>query len=281
MTTEKAYQETLDYLYSYVDYSLTRNLKFTNFVFNLDRMEALAHGLGSPEKRFPIVHIAGTKGKGSTGAFIAGALHQAGYKVGFYTSPHMEDFCERIQINRSPISHQRFVDVIEKMKPVIAQIEHVSTFDIATAAAFEYFAEEKVDIAVVEVGLGGRLDSTNIVNPLVSVITALSMDHMNVLGDTLEKIAAEKGGIIKTARPVISSPQKPGALNVLQSLAVERNAPLTVSADRYPSEPVSHSLVGQKFNLRTPTGDDILIEIPLLGDHQRENAVTAFAVLQE
>lgn len=280
LATELDYQAALDYLYSFVDYSLTRNLKFTNFIFNLDRMQALASHLGSPHLSYPIVHIAGTKGKGSTGVLIATALQCAGYKVGLYTSPHMEDFCERIQINRQPISHSDLADLIEKLKPAAASVENVSTFDLTTAGAFLYFAEQKVDIAVVEVGLGGRLDSTNIVTPVVSVITALSMDHINVLGDTLEKISYEKGGIIKPGVPVVVSPQKHEAMEVLRSLAVERNSEFIYTEERYKAVEKKHSLDGQSFTIFESNQPAADVKLNLLGEHQRENAVTAFACLQ-
>ncbi len=277
---ETAYQDALDYLFKFVDYSLTRNLKFSEEAFNLERMRTLAEFFGSPQFEFPVVHIAGTKGKGSTGAMIAAALQFSGYKVGFYSSPHLEDFNERIQINRQPISHARLVELVERIKPAAEANPHVSTFDLVTAACFLYFADEKVDIAVIEVGLGGRLDSTNVVSPLVSVITSLSMDHMKVLGDTLEKISFEKAGIIKPGRPVVASPQKPAALDVIKKIAAERGSPLTISSEKYPSEPLQHSLDKQNFRMQTAEGVWEEFSIPLLGRHQIENAVTAYAALQ-
>ena len=277
---ETAYQATLDFLYQFVDHSLTRNLTFSEEAFNLNRMRNLVKALGSPEEKFPAVHIAGTKGKGSTGAMIEAALRAAGYKVGFYTSPHLIDFNERIQINRQPISHKQLVDLVELIRGVIAIHADISTFDLTTALAFLHFARQEVDIAVLEVGLGGRLDSTNVISPLVSVITSLSMDHMKVLGDTLAKISFEKAGIIKAGKPVVVSPQKAEALEVIRKVAAERGADLTVSAEVYPSRLIEHNLEKQKFSIRTASGVEEEFTIPLLGRHQIENAVTAYASLQ-
>ncbi|MEW6180062.1 MAG: folylpolyglutamate synthase/dihydrofolate synthase family protein [Chloroflexota bacterium] len=279
---EKSYQDTLDYLYRFVDYSLTRNLQFSADKFDLSRMAALLEKLGNPQERYPVVHIAGTKGKGSTAAMIAAVLQAAGYKTGFYISPHLEDFCERIQINRQYIPRWRLVEIVEKMKPAIEQIERLTTFELTTAAGFLYFAEEEVDIAVIEVGLGGRLDATNLVTPLVSVITSISYDHIKVLGDTLEKIAREKAGIIKNQRPVVSSPQHPEALTAITDIAKERNAPLRVASDWYRAEVVERNLAYQRVQINPAHADGnegFEIKIPLLGDHQVENALTALTAL--
>lgn len=283
---EAAYQSTLDYLYSFVDYSLTRSLRYSPEKFDLGRMHKLVEWLGSPHRKYPVVHVAGTKGKGSTSAMIAGVLQDAGYKVGLYTSPHMIDFTERIQINRVAVSHEDLVFLVDQLKPAVEQIKQLTTFELTTAAGFLYFAQNDVDIAVIEVGLGGRLDSTNVVDPLISVITSLSMDHMNVLGDTLEKIAAEKGGIIKTERPVIIAPQKPEAIQVLKQIAEERQSPLTLVEEMYSVMPIRHSLAGQEFEIfhKESAGippEGIPIYLPLLGQHQTQNAVTAFAVLEK
>lgn len=278
-----AYQQTLDYLYSFVDYSLTRNLQFSADKFNLENMKELLSVLEHPEQRYPIVHIAGTKGKGSTGAMIAAALQAAGYKTGLYTSPHLEDFCERIQINREPIPASHLVEIVERMKPAIGRIQRLTTFELTTAAGFLYFAQENVDIAVIEVGLGGRLDSTNVVQPLVSVITSISLDHMKVLGDTVEKIALEKAGIIKANRPVVVSVQKPEVLSLIEDIARQRNAPF-YCADRYFRAAIlERTLEYQRFtieNVNSPNEPLVEVKIPLLGDHQVENALTAWTTLR-
>ena len=208
---DEAYQKALDYLYSYVDYSLTRNLRYSADKFNLGRMEELMSRLGNPHQQYPVIHIAGTKGKGSISAVIASALKTAGYSTGLYTSPHLQEYTERIQINRQQIPREELVTLLEEMKPYAEQIDQITTFELTTALGFLYFARQKVNVAVVEVGLGGRLDATNIVSPLVSIISSLSLDHMAVLGDTLAKIAFEKAGIIKPGRPVVMAPQKEAA----------------------------------------------------------------------
>ena len=247
MGTETAYNLALDYLYSFVDYSLKHASELAKADFSLDRMFALMDALGNPQTKYPVIHVAGTKGKGSTSALCASALMAAGYKVGLYTSPHLEDYCERIQVNGQPISHEQMVELVEIIKPAVAKIPKLTTFEITTAIGFLAFAKQKVDAAVVEVGLGGRLDATNVVTPRVSVITSLSMDHMAVLGDTLAKIAGEKAGIIKDGVPVVSAPQKEEALEVLLRIARERGASLTWVGRDVTFEPQSTSLDGQSF----------------------------------
>lgn len=296
-TVETAYQHTLDYIYKFIDHSLTRNLRYSEEKFDLGRMEAFMERLGNPQNDYPVIHIAGTKGKGSTGAMIASVLQAAGYKVGFYTSPHLEDYAERIQINRQKITHSELVDLIDGMKPVIESIDSISTFEITTGAAFLYFSQQAVDVAVIEVGLGGRLDATNIVDPLVSVITSLSLDHTKVLGETLAQIAAEKAGIIKPGRPVVLAPQREEARLVVERIAKERGAPLIQVGRDFFFAPVAHSLDGQTFvawgkdEHRLVTEfiesggqskwEPVRLHIPLLGHHQVENAATAYAALLE
>lgn len=179
---EAAYNSALDYLYSFVDYSLKHSSELAKAEFNLDRMRALMAELGNPQTTYPIIHIAGTKGKGSVSALCASALRAAGFKTGLYTSPHLLDYVERIQIYDQPMSRQELVDLVEHVKPAVAGVPKLTTFEITTAIGLLYFAQRKVDAAVVEVGLGGRLDATNVVMPNVSVITSLSYDHMAVLG---------------------------------------------------------------------------------------------------
>ena len=273
--TETAYNLALDYLYSFVDYSLKHSSELAKADFNLERMFALMQSLGEPQKKYPIIHVAGTKGKGSTSALCASALTEAGYKVGLYTSPHLEDYCERIQVSGKPVSHAELTELIEEIKPHVAKIPKLTTFEITTALAFMAFAKRGVNAAVFEVGLGGRLDATNVVMPCVSVITSLSMDHTAVLGDTLAKIAGEKAGIIKEGVPLVSSPQKPEALKVLERVAREKNAPLTIIGKDVNFELLSSSLEGQNFRIHNSE-----FRIPLLGSHQLTNAVTAYAALK-
>lgn len=279
MKAAVAYQEALDYLYSFVDYSLTRSFRYTPDKFDLGRMVRFLHLLGDPHQAYQVIHVAGTKGKGSTAALIASTLRAAGTKTGFYTSPHLQDYTERIQVDGQPIPPDALAALVEELKPVVAQIERLTTFEITTALAFLYFARQKVDVAVAEVGLGGRLDATNVVDPLVSVITSLSLDHMAVLGDTLPKIAFEKAGIIKPGRPVVLSPQQDEARAVIETVAAERGCPLVEVGRDYTWAAGSHSLDGQTFSVWRAGEAPLELRIPLLGQHQVENAATAYAAL--
>src|SRR4029078_6870030 len=189
---ETQYNQALDYLYSFVDYSLKHISELAKAEFNLDRMFALMEELGNPQEKYPILHVAGTKGKGSVAALCASALKAAGYTTGLYTSPHLWDYAERIQINGEPLLHQQLIELVEEIKPVVTKIPKLTTFEITTALGFLAFAKNNVNAAVIEVGLGGGSEATNIVFPKVSVITSLSYDHMAVLGNTLAEIAGEK-----------------------------------------------------------------------------------------
>jgi len=275
MNIETAYNKALDYLYSFVDYSLKHASELARAEFNLDRMFALMDALGNPQNAYPVIHVAGTKGKGSVSALCASGLQAAGYKVGLYTSPHLLDYCERIQVNGEPISHASMVELVEQIKPAVAKISKLTTFEITTALGFLAFAKQGCNAAVIEVGLGGRLDATNVVTPKVSVITSLSYDHMAVLGDTLAKIAGEKAGIIKPGVPVVSSPQKDEALDVIFRAAKEKGASLTLVGRDVKFEPLSSSLDGQSFRIQNSE-----FRIPLLGVHQLENAAVAYAALK-
>ncbi len=279
VNVDLAYNQALDYIYSFVDYSLKHASELAKAHFDLDRMRAFLAFLGHPERRYPVIHIAGTKGKGSVAALCAGALHAAGYRTGLYTSPHLQDFAERIQVDRTPIPHADLAALVEEIKPSIAQVPYLTTFEITTALGFLYFARRNVDAAVIEVGLGGRLDATNVVTPLVSVITSLSYDHTAVLGDTLAQIAAEKGGIIKPGRPVVSAPQAEEALDVIRRLCAERDAPLTLVGRDIHYESLGHSLDGQSLRIRTQAGEALEVRIPLLGAHQVVNAAVAATAL--
>jgi dihydrofolate synthase/folylpolyglutamate synthase len=295
MNIEAAYQETLDYLYSFIDYSLQRNFRMSPEQFDLGRMRALMARLGHPELSYPIIHVAGTKGKGSVCAMCASVLKAAGYRVGLYTSPHLVDYNERFQLDGVPIPHADLVDLVAEIKPHVAAVPRLTTFEITTALAFWYFGRHKVDAAVIEVGLGGRLDATNVVTPQVAVITSLSYDHAEILGDTLAKIAGEKAGIIKPGVPVVLAPQKDEARLVVEKIAHERGAPLYQVGKDLLFAPDSHSLDGQSFLLWSSSEQELVddhiesggqqeweplrLTIPILGYHQVENAATAYAAL--
>jgi dihydrofolate synthase/folylpolyglutamate synthase len=276
---------------------MTRQDRLAAANFDLNRMVELMDLLGNPQNRYPIIHVAGTKGKGSTAAMIASVLQRSGLKVGLYTSPHLQDYCERIQVNRENISHGELVKLVNTICPLVEKVDGLTTFEITTALGFQEFSETGVDIAVVEVGLGGRLDATNIITPLVSVITSLSYDHMNVLGNTLSQIATEKAGIIKPNRPIILAPQEDTPRKVIEAIAAERSAPLVRVGHDFLYSAQSHSLDGQSLLLwlreEQPKMDEYILKeghsswqplrvsIPLLGYHQVQNAATAFATLVE
>jgi dihydrofolate synthase/folylpolyglutamate synthase len=281
MDIEAEYNKALDYLYSYVDYSLKHSSELAKAEFKLDRMFALMDELGNPQSKYPIIHVAGTKGKGSVSALCASALQAGGYKVGLYTSPHLLDYCERIQVNGETISHEFMVELVDEARPAVAKISKLTTFEITTALGFLAFAKLGCNAAVIEVGLGGRLDATNVVTPKVSVITSLSYDHMAVLGDTLAKIAGEKAGIIKPGVPVVSSLQDEDALEVLGRVAKLNNSPFTLLGKDIKFEKLRSSLDGQSLRIEDNLQHSTLnIQLPLLGDHQIENAATAYTALK-
>ncbi len=284
MDTEQKYQETLEYLYKFVDYSLTHGSQLAAAHFELKRMRDFMAELGDPQLNYPIIHVAGTKGKGSVASLCASSLRAQGYRVGLYTSPHLYDYAERISVNGQEISHAELVSMVDELRPYLDRGTELTTFEITTALAFLYFARQQVSVVVLEVGLGGRLDATNIITPLVSVITSISLDHTNILGTTLEAIASEKAGIIKAGVPVVIAPQKIAAFQVIQRMAIQQSAPLVVVGRDYSYRLNSSSLDGQDFSIWNPTSpvDNQVIDlhIPLLGRHQIENAATAYAVLQ-
>ncbi len=278
---EQSYQSSLDFLYSFVDYSLTRQLRYSPEKFNLDRMKAFMSLMGDPQAAYPVIHVAGTKGKGSTSAMIASVLAKSGFKVGLYTSPHLHDFVERIQVNGQPISYAELVAQVAQLRSFTPLIEEITTFELTTAIGFSAFKKAQVDIAVIEVGLGGRLDATNIVKPEVSVITSLSMDHMNILGDTLEKIAFEKGGIIKPGVPVVLSPQKEEARKIISTLCYERGSELIEVDQKFEFGVSNISLERQSFwiKLNDESSQREQYSLSLLGQHQVSNAATALATI--
>ena len=281
MAEGSKYQEALDYIYSFVDYSLTRNLRYSPEKFNLSRMERFLEIIGNPQKNFGIIHVAGTKGKGSICAMITSILSHGGYKTGFYSSPHMIDFAERIRIGEKLISHKELISYVDCLKPYIAQVDRITTFEITTALAFKYFSDLKVEFAVIEVGLGGRFDATNVVEPLVSVISTISFDHTRILGNTLSKIAFEKAGIIKKGVPVVVSRQKKTALQTIENIAQQKNSPLINAKEKYKILSGIKSLDFQDFKIAWNSHQSENIRLPLIGDHQLENSRTAFAVIEE
>lgn len=296
MELEEKYQETLDYLYRFVDFSLVRNLRYSPEKFDLSRMFDFVEALGNPHTHYPVIHIAGTKGKGSVAALCASAAQTAGYRVGLYTSPHLVAFNERMQVNGNPIGRAELVELVGQSRPIIESIPELTTFEITTGLAFLYFKQQAVDAAVIEVGLGGRLDPTNVVKPSLTVITSISYDHTKILGETLTEIASEKAGIIKSGIPVVVAPQNDEARLTIKRIAAERSAPVIQVGEDFLFSPLSRSLQGQSFlvwpaaeqsqvNEFIESGGEQVWEgnrffIPLLGYHQIENAATAYAALR-
>jgi len=277
----KEFDRALDYIYSFVDFSKTRNLRYSPENFDLSRMEKLVELMGNPQLQYPVIHVAGTKGKGSTCAMIASVLSNAGYKTGFYSSPHLVDFRERIKINNRCISKEEWITYVDEYKEIIERVEKVSTFEIVTALSFQYFADNKIDIGVIEVGMGGRLDATNVVDPLLSVITHISIDHTKILGDTVEKIAREKAGIIKQNRPVVVSRQEENAFTEISKIAEMKESELLDVSSLFSYKIKSKNLHGQYLQVTDELKKNKKVYfLPLIGDHQAENLLTALAAIQ-
>ena len=275
------YQETLDYLYGFINYGLTRQDRYAPEQMPLERPQAMLARLGNPQDAYPILHLTGTKGKGSVGAISAAILQSAGYRVALFSSPHLQDFRERFRINGQLISEDEVVALVDQIRPVIEQTPGLIWFEIITAMAFAWFRQQKPDIAIIEVGLGGRLDPTNVVSPLASVITSLSFDHTTLLGDTLTDIAREKSGIIKPGIPVISAPQQSEAQAVIEATAHERNAPLTLVGREWQFESLGGDLAVERWRA-APQGQKLQsYETVLLGRHQAINATVALATAHE
>jgi dihydrofolate synthase/folylpolyglutamate synthase len=225
------YQAALDFIYSFVDYETSHQPR-SPLNYDLRRMDELLARVGNPHLAAKTVHIAGTKGKGSTAAMVASVLAESGYVTGLYTSPHLVDISERMRINGRPVSKNELLDLVDRIRPEVEAVNAaahygcLTTFEVLTALGFMFFADSKADFQVVEVGLGGRLDATNVVKPEVCAITTLGLDHTDVLGDTLAKIAAEKAGIIKPGVPVVSARQEQEAAEVIESFCSRNCAPL-------------------------------------------------------
>jgi len=254
-----------------------KHLEKFGMVFGLHNIEALLATLGNPHHRFKSVHIAGSNGKGSTAAMMQQVLTDSGLRCALYTSPHLQRFSERFKIDGEEITNEEILEHARRLKRGIDR-EHIpegfTYFDFTTAMAFDYFAENEVDIAVIETGLGGRLDSTNILRPEISVITPISLEHTQVLGDTIEEIAAEKAGIIKERTPVIIGRQSNEALQVLLNTAAAKHAPAYVFGRDF-----HLTIHGDTFDYRQEGLELKGLTVSLLGDHQKENAATAIRAL--
>ena len=241
------YQQTLDYLFSRLP--MYQRQGAAAYKTDIGNIVAASKHLENPHKKFKSIHIAGTNGKGSTAHMLASILQEVGYKVGLYTSPHLKDFRERIKINGKMILEKEVVSFVEENKIIFKEM-NLSFFEFTVAMAFDYFAKEGVDIAIIETGLGGRLDSTNIINPGLAIITNISLDHTNLLGDTIEKIAREKAGIIKNKTPIIIGRKQKETTSIFKSIAKEKNAILIYAS---PQKGYANDLKGeyQKENINT------------------------------
>jgi dihydrofolate synthase / folylpolyglutamate synthase len=274
------YQEALDFIQNHIDYSLTNQENQSAENFNLSRMFDFMDKLGNPQLKYKTIHIAGTKGKGSVAALIATTLQQSGYKVGLYTSPHLQDFKERIQVNRKNINTEKFADIVSFIKPFATNTPGITAYEIQTALAFCYFEHENIDCAVVEVGLGGRLDSTNILTPELSIITSISLDHTAILGKTLPEIAKEKAGIIKEGIPVVIGIQETTSKKAIAEISRERNAPLLDSELLLKITNIVFEQDHQNFDIHLlEENTSFPLSTSMLGTHQLDNIKTAVTAL--
>jgi dihydrofolate synthase/folylpolyglutamate synthase len=282
MATGWTYRDALVYIYSFTDYEKKAPQAYAPEFYDLTRVHRLLALLGDPQRTFQVVHIAGTKGKGSTAAMAESVLRSAGYRTGLYTSPHLHTFRERIRVAGELIPEADVARLAETMRPLVAEIAGITTFEVMTGLALAWFAEQGVEWTVLEVGLGGRLDATNVVTPAVAVITPISYDHTAILGDTLTQIATEKAGIIKPGVPAVCAPQTAEALAVIEATCRSQGAPLTLVGRDWTWQPAKSDLDGQSFTIyhqNAVVGGRAHLWIPLLGEHQLMNATTAVAAL--
>ena len=270
------YQEALSWIHGIQRYGMNPGL---------DRIQALLDALGNPQNKLKFLHIGGSNGKGSVAAFAARILEAAGYRVGLYTSPYLVQFTNRMAINGVDISQERLVELVERVKPLVEKIAenpdlgHPTEFEVVTAIAFTYFSEESPDLVVLEVGLGGRLDATNVINPLAAIITTISLEHTQVLGNTVEEIAGEKAGIIKEKADVITGVTG-RALEVIKEKARQKRANLFCLGREFTTETVSVNLEGQIFHYRGLQRTYNDLRLVMLGDYQPGNAALALAALE-
>lgn len=303
------YDEALRFLLGRIDYERATSGPSPNRDFRLDRMHELLGRLGNPHQKFPTIHIAGTKGKGSCAAMMAAILGAAGYRTGLYTSPHLDRLEERIVVNGQCCSEDAIVSLVERLRPIVAALDAIppnsadgsasplaapTWFEITTAMALLHFAEEKVDLAVIEVGLGGRLDSTNVVNPLVSIITSISFDHMKQLGSTLAEIAREKAGIIKPGVPVVSGVMSAEARQSIEEVRRRMRSRLVQLGEDFDflyraprdldhSAPIGETASEIDFLMPPDAAEPryASLHLALVGRHQAANAAVALAAVEQ
>ena len=268
------YADALTYIYAYTNRPRKQIPKYALGGDQLARMRNLLERVGNPQRQYPIILVAGTKGKGSTAAMCESILRAAGYKTGLFISPRLHTFRERVQVGGQLISEAEVIALINQLYPHCQEIDHLITFERMAALAFLAYARAAIDIAVVEVGLGGRLDATNVTDPTVSVITSISYDHTHLLGNTLSQIAQEKAGIIRPHGQVVSAPQYLEPMTVIEEVCRQKKAQLTVVGDKYAWRIGRANINGQTIHLNQQT-----FELPLLGRHQAANAATALATM--
>lgn len=270
------YNEALEFL---------RNLTKFGYNFGLGRIEELLKRLGDPHRKLRVIHVGGTNGKGSTAAMIASILQAGGYRTGMFTSPHLHSYCERYRIDSREITPERVAELLTALRPHLETMvkegfEHPTEFEVSTALAFLCFFEEKTDFVVLEVGLGGAIDSTNVVVPLVSVITNVAMDHMEYLGNTVTEIATVKAGIIKPGVPAVTAADDPAALRVIREVSRQERSRLTEVGRDVTWQIRESSSEGQTFDLKTPGNFYQELFIRLIGSHQVVNAASAVAAIE-
>ncbi len=273
------YQETIDYLFNSLP--MYHRIGQAAYKADITSTQQLMEALDHPEHKFRSIHVAGTNGKGSVSHMWASILHEAGYKVGLYTSPHLVDMRERIRIDGQMITKSQVVDFVARHKSTFERLQ-LSFFEMMVGMAFDCFARNEVDIAVVEVGMGGRLDSTNVITPELSVITNIGLDHTQFLGDTLAKIAVEKAGIIKEHVPVVIGESHPETRPVFEAIAAERNAPIVFADDIYRVKVGLGSYLGRlNFDIER-LGKPLMTNLvsPLAGSYQVKNIATLFAAIE-
>ena len=288
--TIRDYDDATAFLLEFTDYEKVTKYKYDIATFNLDRVTDLMAALGNPHRAFRSVHVAGTKGKGSTATMVQAILTAAGFRTGLFTSPHLSRLEERMTVDGEMIPEAEFVETVNELVPYTAGArkerpnESPTFFELVTAAGFRHFARRKVDVAVVEVGMGGRLDATNVLLPEVCAITRVDLDHVERLGSTLKKIAWEKAGIIKPGVPVVCAPQDAEALASIEAVARERGSALTLVGREYHVGDAHTAIASDgprtRFDLFGPDREYRDLDLPLLGRHQALNAATAVAVIE-
>ncbi|MGB7063121.1 MAG: folylpolyglutamate synthase/dihydrofolate synthase family protein [Candidatus Zixiibacteriota bacterium] len=265
------YQETLQYLF---------NLERFGIKLDLSNITLILTRLGNPQLKFPSIHVAGTNGKGSVAAMLHSILCESGYKAGLYTSPHLIDFRERIRVGRELVEKNFIYDFVEGLRKEIDE-KHYTFFEVTTAMAFEYLAQKKVDLAILETGLGGRLDATNMIKPVISIITNIGREHTKQLGNAIGQIAGEKAGIVKPGIPTVTAVSQPEALDAIRSVCAKKNSELIQVQDGSTYTVFDSSVDGSKFTFSSNSANYEDLELNLAGEHQVLNAATALTAIEK